>query len=296
MIGKNLSGSELPYKKMLKGRLGIRTPRDMQQHSNVSLKTSELPGSQTFRSTMEILNGRCGSLSARISKSASSSEVHHVSESVSSWYKHRTQAISALSAPSFGFCQPVDGENGAAGNIASNVPLRPQSTGQALTRPLTGVSDVPRRPTTTNVINEPKHARDTSGTLAKLSAVATQLSTASSFREPNQSAVQAMNNPSIEFSSTSPKTLPTPEQAKAEVTKGQSLKKFSHVSQRAIIKVFRVNPNAELLIDEVLHEKVVSIFDGLSPYSPPKKVLNSEEDFIPFPKLVDFQASCSDMA
>jgi len=304
MIGKNSSCSELPYKKMLRGRLGVRTPREVQQHSIVSSKSSDLPGSQTFRSTMEVLNSRCGSFSARTSKSASSSESHRVSDSVASWFEHRTQAISAFGAPLFGFCK---------------VPHRPQSTGHGLTKPLTGISDVRRRPTTStaasgsaNTRSEPaadavissRHNQQLAcnqeakgfynnigsveksiptsehGTLAKLSAGVTHLSTVSSFREPNHIAVQELNNP-LGLSSGSPNSLPTPEQARAEVTKGQPLKKFSHVSQRAAIKVFRVNSNAELLIDEVLYEKVVSIFDGLSPFSPPKRSLNSEEDFVP---------------
>ena len=319
MIGKNSSCSELPYKKMLRGRLGVRTPREVQQHSIVSSKSSDLPGSQTFRSTMEVLNSRCGSFSARTSKSASSSESHRVSDSVASWFEHRTQAISAFGAPLFGFCHPVDEQNGSAENIAGKVPHRPQSTGHGLTKPLTGISDVRRRPTTStaaigsaNTRSEPaadavisgrnnqqlacnqeakgfynnigsvEKSIPTSehGTLAKLSAGITHLSTVSSFREPNHIAVQELNNP-LGLSSGSPNSLPTPEQARAQVTKGQPLKKFSHVSQRAAIKVFRVNSNAELLIDEVLYEKVVSIFDGLSPFSPPKRSLNSEEDFVP---------------
>ena len=66
-----------------------------------------------------------------------------------------------------------------------------------------------------------------------------------------------------------------------EVTKGQPLKKFSHASQRVAIKVLRVNFNAELLIDNELHERVVAIFDGLSAYCPPKRGLHSQDDFIP---------------
>jgi hypothetical protein len=64
MIGKTSCGSELPYKKILRGRLGVRSHRETQLQPS---KPCEPLGSQTFRSTMEVLNSRCGSSSARAS-------------------------------------------------------------------------------------------------------------------------------------------------------------------------------------------------------------------------------------
>jgi hypothetical protein len=126
--------------------------------------------------------------------------------------------------------------------------------------------------------------------LCTSSEIATRASATSStkgkVKEQNETVFlfpsQALHTSSIAISGESI-NVPSPslEQAISELTKGHSLKKFSHLSQRVAIKVMRVNSNAELLIDDKLCERVVAIFDGLSPYVPPKQSLHSQDDFVP---------------
>jgi hypothetical protein len=311
MIGKTSDGSELPYKKILRGRLGVRS------HCETRLKSSnpgEPLGSQTFRSTMEVLNSRCGSSSARASKSASSSEMNRVSESASSWYERRSQALSAFSAPSFGFCATAaDEPNRTDEKISSNLQRRPQSSVQPkLSHPWTGASnDHARRPTTSAVQcsrhkqqlgsdSEANSSKQVLGpspiinadgkVLSGSSAIATQTSAASidkgKIRERKESFFlfpsENPHSPSIGMPGDSiSASNPTLEQATSELIKGRALKKFSHASQRVAIRVMRVNSNAELIIDNELQDRVVAIFDGLSSYVQPKQSLHSQDDFIP---------------
>jgi hypothetical protein len=327
MISRNASSGELPYKKILRGRLGVRTPRGMQCAPS---NPSEPPGSQTFRSTMEVLNGRCGSFSSRTSKSASSSEMNHISDSATSWYERRSQVLSTFSAPLFGFCSsPANNQTGATRQANSNVRLRPQSSGQALIQPWTGVTVECSRPTTSSYflqnsastrlddeslrienrkllnyssqapshqapIHEDGSSLGNPESRASVSATATQISivtqVASKFTEkirPQSESCflfpsQGITSPSLgQLSNNTRSAVPTLEQAMAELTKGQPLKKFSHSSQRVAVKIFRLNSNAELLVDDELQERVVAIFDGLSPYISPKQNVPSEDDFVP---------------
>jgi hypothetical protein len=321
MIGKNSSSGELPYKKILRGRLGVRTVHEVQCKSS---KCSEPPGSQTFRSTMEVLNGRCGSLSARTSKSASSYDTNRVSESATSWYERRSQALCTFSAPLFGFCSsPTDDQTDAAHKTKDTPQLRPHSSGQVLTFPGTGVPVVHARPTTAILVpkksanslrgdemfdnhhgkqlmckSETPGVKDSSRrnieTSATVSEIASQISmvtqVVSNLTQQIRPQPESMflfpslgtHSPSLgHHSSNTKNAIPTLEQAMVELTKGQPLKKFSHTSQRVVVKVLRLNSNAELLIDDELQERVVAIFDGLSPCAPPKRSLISQDDFVP---------------
>lgn len=326
MIGQTSDCSHLSYKKILRGRLGVRThPETHRQPS----KPCQPVGSQTFRSTMEVLNSRCGYLSARTSASASSSEMNRVSESASSMYERRSQALSAFGAPFYGFCATPNEQNGISDRVSSHMRLRPQSSGQHLIRPWTGAPyNLAQRPTTgaskVDVVSnsdgeirregllhsQHKHQFDSKtevnsskqnicsspvinpnlNSLCTSSEIATRASATSStkgkVKEQNEPVFlfpsQGLRASSIVISGDSI-NVPSPslEQAISELTKGHSLKKFSHVSQRVAIKVMRVNSNAELLIDDKLCERVVAIFDGLSLYVPPKQSLNSPDDFVP---------------
>lgn len=326
MISRNSSIGELPYKKILSGRLGVRTRHEAQSKSSTP---RELPGSQTFRSTMEVLNGRCGSFSSRTSKSAPISDMNRVSESAASWYERRSQVLSTFSAPLFGFCSsPADGQSGVARKAMGTPRQRPQSSGQALAHRWAGVPVECARPTTTNNVptsappeddpfciqNEKESYRTSQGlkfengsrlknqeSRPTVSATATQISlvtqVASNFTEKirlqNESCFlfpsQGITSPSLgQLSNTARNTCPTLEQAMVELTKGQPLKKFSHASQRVAVKIFRLNSNAELLIDDELQERVVAIFDGLSPHVSPKQSLPLQDDFVP--KFVQIHA------
>ena len=323
MIGKNSACLALPYKKILRGRLGVRSHLEIVAHGKSS-NPSEPLGSQTFRSTMEVLNGRCGSLTERSSKSASSSEINRASESASSWYERRSQALSAFGAPFFGIFNSADGQHRTAEKKTSNDMLRPHSSGEALANPCTaeGPGPLSRRPTTAAAFKVDGHAQsadhfstnavplnrrrqqptiepvvtgpcqDNTGPSSNIhsdfnpfSDAATHLSTASSLpektRDRNENSFLFPSQGIVSPSTSCPNRTPSLEQAMTEVTKGQPLKKFSHASQRVAIKVLRVNFNAELLIDNELHERVVAIFDGLSAYLPPKRGLHSQDDFIP---------------
>ncbi len=306
MIGKSSDCSDLSYKKILRGRLGVRTHREKQFHPSTPCQPL---GSETFRSTMAVLNSRCSSSSARTSKSASSSETNLVSESTLSWFERRSQAISAFGAPLFGFCTTAQEQFENTDKVQKNLRLRPQSSGQAHARPWTGTSNPhANRPTTVAAIDgsfnaakdipteavqrsqlKPQLSCESEVNVLKSShclspnmnpnlndfsassAVATQLSELSSskekYRERRESVFNALN--------------PTLDQAISELTKGHPLKKFSHASQRVAVKVMRVNSNAELLVDDELHDRVVAIFDGLSSYVEPKHDMHSQDDFVP---------------
>jgi hypothetical protein len=150
MTGKNSSLFDLTYKQVLKGRLGVRTARETQQSSN----PAETSGSQSFRSTYEVLNNRCGSFSAKVSDYSTRSETNQMSQSALSWYERRAQTLSMFDAPLFGFSSSHEDQTYGVTNITSSVKLRPYSSGQVASRPLAVAPPKQPRPTTAIVIGD----------------------------------------------------------------------------------------------------------------------------------------------